>query len=245
MTFPLPIPRDLRRRVPPGTGVLLGISGGVDSAVALALLRALDCDVHCVTFKNFCYGDDERFTDRSCCSLDAIDAARRLAVRFGSPHWVGDVAAPFGAAVIEPFVAEYRAGRTPNPCLQCNGEVRFPELVRLADRQGCALAATGHYARVAVDGGRGTLLRGVDPAKDQTYFLHRIDRALWPRLLFPLGWYTKDEVRRAARELALPVADKPDSQEICFVPDDDRSFLFADGPGTAPGPVVDRSGREL
>ncbi|MBE0564720.1 MAG: tRNA 2-thiouridine(34) synthase MnmA, partial [Krumholzibacteria bacterium] len=245
MTFPLPIPPELVRRVPPGTGVLLGVSGGVDSAVTLALLHALGCAVHCVTFKNFCYGDDERFTDRSCCSLDAIEAARRLAVRFGAPHWVGDVEAPFRAAVIEPFVAEYRSGRTPNPCLQCNGAVRFPELVRLADRQGCSLAATGHYARVAVDGRTGRLLRGVDPAKDQSYFLHRVARDLWPRLVFPLGWYTKDEVRRAARELALPVADKPDSQEICFVPDDDRSFLFADGPGTASGPVVDRAGREL
>jgi tRNA-specific 2-thiouridylase len=217
----------------------------VDSAVTLAVLKELGCEVACVTFKNFCYGDDERFTDRSCCSLDAIEAARRLAARWDAPHWVADVEAPFRGAVIEPFVAEYRAGRTPNPCLLCNGDVRFPELVRLADRQGCELAATGHYARVAVDDAGARLMRGVDPDKDQSYFLHRIDRALWPRLVFPLGWSTKPEVRRAARALDLPVADKPDSQEICFVPDDDRSFLFADGAGTRPGPVVDTQGREL
>ena len=145
MTFPLPIPAELRRRLAPGTTVLLGLSGGVDSAVSLALLRALDCDVQCVTFKNFCYGDASgELGERSCCSLDAIEEARRLAARFDALHWVGDVEAAFRAAVIEPFVAEYRAARTPNPCLHCNGTVRFPELVRLADRQGCALAATGH-----------------------------------------------------------------------------------------------------
>ena len=245
MTFPLPIPTELRRRLAPGTGVLLGLSGGVDSAVTLALLRALGCDVQCVTFKNFCYGEDDRFTDRSCCSLDAIAAARRLAARFAAPHWVGDVEAPFRGQVIEPFVAEYRAGRTPNPCLQCNSQVRFPELVRLAGRQGCALAATGHYARVAVDAPGARLQCGLDPAKDQSYFLHRIERGLWSQLVFPLGWYTKDEVRRAARELDIPVADKPDSQEICFVPDDDRTFLFPDGAGTSEGAIVDGTGREL
>lgn len=245
MTFPLSIPPELRRRLAPGTGVLLGLSGGVDSAVTLALLRALGCDVQCVTFKNFCYGEDERFTDRSCCSLDAIAAARRLAARYDAPHWVGDVEAPFRADVIEPFVAEYRAGRTPNPCLQCNSRIRFPELVRLAGRQGCALAATGHYARVAVDTRGAYLQRGLDPAKDQSYFLHRIERTLWPQLVFPLGWYTKDDVRRAARELGIPAADKPDSQEICFVPDDDRTFLFPDGEGTGEGAVVDRAGHEL
>ncbi len=245
MTFPLPIAQDLRRRLAPGTGVLLGISGGVDSAVALAVLRELGCEVQCVTFKNFCYADDDRFTDRSCCSLDAIEAARRLAVRFDAPHWVADVEEPFRLAVIDPFVAEYRDGRTPNPCLQCNGDVRFPELLRLAERQGCAFAATGHYARVEGDGAGARLLRAVDPAKDQSYFLHRIGAGAWPRIVFPLGWWTKQDVRRAARAIGLPVADKPDSQEICFVPDDDRSFLFPGGRGTEPGPVVDGQGRVL
>ena len=245
MTFPLDIGQDLRRRLAPGTGVLLGISGGVDSAVALAVLRELGCDVQCVTFKNFCYGGDDRFTDRSCCSLDAIEAARRLAARFGAPHWVADVETAFRSAVIEPFVAEYRAGRTPNPCLHCNGTVRFPGLVRLADRQGCAFVATGHYAHVETDGGPARLCTGLDAAKDQSYFLHRIGADLWPRVVFPLGRHTKDQVRAAARALGLPVADKPDSQEICFVPEDDRSFLFQGGPGTGEGPIVDVDGREL
>lgn len=246
MDFPLPISDDLRRALPPGTGVLLGISGGVDSAVTLALLRALGCDVQCVTFKNFCYSDEESFTDKSCCSLEAIDDARRLARSFDAPHWVGDVEKPFRRDVIEPFVEDYSRARTPNPCLDCNGVVRFPELVRLADRQGCAFAATGHYARIS----EGHLRRGLDPEKDQSYFLHRIERDLFSRLVFPLGGYVKTDVREAARRLGIRAADKRDSQEICFVPDGDRSFLFeqvSDGSDLAlvPGDIVNRSGEVL
>jgi tRNA-specific 2-thiouridylase len=250
LTFPLPIPDHLRRALPPGTGVLLGLSGGVDSAVTLAMLHALDCDVQCVTFKNFCYAEDDAFTDKSCCSLEAIDEARRLALSFQAPHWVGDVEKPFRRSVIDPFVADYTQARTPNPCLDCNGAVRFPELVRLAERQGCAFAATGHYARIAGTGEMARLLRGLDPEKDQSYFLHRIERRLFGRLVFPLGWYSKTQVRQAARELGIRVAEKRDSQEICFVPDGDRTFLFeqvAQGENRAlvPGDIVDRSGAVL
>ncbi len=250
MTFPLPIPDSLRRALPPGTGVLLGLSGGVDSAVTLALLRALDCEVQCVTFKNFCYSNEDNFTDKSCCSLEAIEDAGRLARSFEAPHWVSDVEKPFRLSVIDPFVAEYSRARTPNPCLDCNGVVRFPELVRLAERQGCAFAATGHYARIDGAGGQARLLRGLDPGKDQSYFLHRIDRGLFGRLLFPLGWYKKPQVRQAARSLGIKVAEKRDSQEICFVPDGDRSFLFpqapdGDGRALAEGEIVDREGRHL
>lgn len=246
MSFPLPIPDEVRRLLPPGTGVLLGLSGGVDSALCLALLDHLGCDVHTVTFKNFCYSEDEQaMTEKSCCSLDAIDDARRLARRFGAQHWVGDVAEPFKQAVMDPFVEEYGRARTPNPCLDCNGTVRFPELVRLAARQGCAFAATGHYARV--DGGR--LLRGVDPDKDQSYFLHRVPPEDFKHLVFPLGWYTKPQVRAAAADLGLSVATKRDSQEICFVPDGDRTFLFADEAvdprSLQPGDIVDPAGQVL
>ncbi len=246
MAFPLPVPDELRRRLAPGTEVLLGLSGGVDSAVTLALLHELGCRVQCVTFKNFCYGEsDLELPEKSCCSLDAIQDARALAHRFGAQHWVHDLAEPFALNVIEPFVQEYRDGRTPNPCLNCNGDVRFPELVRLADRQGCAIAATGHYARI-VDGARGYELHcGLDPKKDQSYFLSRLNPALLPRLLFPLGWWNKDQIREAARALQLSVAQKPDSQEICFVPDGDRSFLFPEDAATQPGEIVDRAGRVL
>ncbi len=244
MTFPLTIPEPLRRALPPGTGVLLGISGGVDSAVALAVLKALGCEVLCVTFKNFCYSDAEMdLTEKSCCSLEAIDDARRLARRFEARHWLSDVAGSFDDRVIQPFIAEYRAARTPNPCLACNSDVRFPELVRLARQQGCRYAATGHYARILGVGPQARLATGLDPAKDQSYFLHRIAPELFDHLVFPLGWWPKTEVREAARQLGIPVADKRDSQEICFVPDDDRSFLFPEG--DRPGDVVNREGRVL
>jgi tRNA-specific 2-thiouridylase len=246
MSCPLPIHPDLRRALPPGTSVLLALSGGVDSAVSLAVLRALECEVLTVTFKNFCYSDDLDPGDRACCSLDAIDTARSLAHAHGARHWVHDVSAPFAAQVIEPFVAEYRAARTPNPCLACNSTVRFPELMRLADQQGCRLVATGHYARTRPDGhGGAELWRGVDTGKDQSYFLSQVPRALWPRTVFPLGWSTKTEVREAARALGLTVADKPESQEICFVPDGDRSFLFEDDGPPRPGPIVDTGGTVL
>jgi len=249
VTFPLEIPAELRRQLPPGTGVLLGLSGGVDSAVSLALLTALECQVQCVTFKNFCYADDDlTLTEKSCCSLEAIDDARRLAARFGAPHWVGNVEQQFRQAVIDPFVADYSQAETPNPCLDCNGTVRFPELVRLAERQQCSLAATGHYARMVDEGSGARLWRAVDGAKDQSYFLHRISPELYSRLVFPLGWYRKPEVRRAAAELGLPVAKKRDSQELCFVPDGDRAFLFSDqphAPATTPGDIVDKQGKVL
>jgi len=249
VTFPLDIPVALRRQLPPGTGVLLGISGGVDSAVTLALLRALECEVQCVTFKNFCYGADQvDLTGKSCCSLEAIDDARRLARRFDAPHWVANVEQRFREQVIDPFVDDYLRAETPNPCLVCNSEVRFPEFVRLAARQGCAFAATGHYARIVEQGDTAQLWRGVDAAKDQSYFLHSIERTLRDRLVFPLGWYTKPQVRQAARELELTVAEKRDSQEICFVPNGDRSFLFAeqgDSPATRPGNIVNRQGTVL
>lgn len=249
MTFPLEIPPELRAAVAPGTGVLLALSGGVDSSVALAVLRHLGADVTAVTFKNFCYGDAETAAGpaalaRSCCSLEAVADARRVAARLGAPHWVADVSDLFGREVIAPFVSEYAAGRTPNPCQACNARVRFPELVRLADRLGCALVATGHYARCVREDGGARLRRGLDPAKDQAYFLYGVGRELLPRVVFPLGWAAKAQVRAAAAALGLPVAAKRESQEICFVPENDRAFLFA--PAQAePGDIVDRQGRVL
>ncbi|MBU1674331.1 tRNA 2-thiouridine(34) synthase MnmA [bacterium] len=247
MTFPLPVPAELEAAAPPGSSVLLGLSGGVDSSLALALLKHLGCDVHCVTLKNFCTSDAAfgGAGNRSCCSLDAIDGARRLAARFGSRHWVGGVEDRFKARVIDPFVREYLSGRTPNPCVGCNTAIRFPELARRADALGLDLIATGHYARLAREGGETRLLRGVDAAKDQSYFLHGLDQAVLGRCVFPLGWFDKGQVRAAAAALGLEAARRPDSQEICFIPDGDRAFLFEGTGGREPGDIVDRAGRVL
>ncbi len=246
MAFPLEIPQPLRRALPPGTGVLLGVSGGVDSAVALAVLQELGCDVHCVTFKNFCYSEEDIVPDeQSCCSLDAIDEARRLARRFGARHWVHSVERTFRQEVIAPFIQDYAAALTPNPCLDCNSRVRFPEFVRLARQLGLRYASTGHYARIDHSGAVPRLLRGLDAGKDQSYFLAQVPTELWREVVFPLGWWAKPEVRRAAQELGIPMADKKDSQEICFVPDGDRAFLFGDGAATRAGDIVDTRGRVL
>jgi tRNA-uridine 2-sulfurtransferase len=243
MSFPLEIPAPLRLALPPGTGVLLGISGGVDSALALAVLQELGCEVQCVTFKNFCYSEKDIEPDeQSCCSLDAIEDARRLARKFGASHWVHGVETPFREMVIDPFIKDYSSALTPNPCLACNANVRFPEFVRLARRQGCRFAATGHYARIEHGVKSSRLLKGLDPTKDQSYFLHRVPAELFGELVFPLGWWAKSDVRLAASDLGIAVADKRDSQEICFVPDGDRGFLFEDDSATRPGDIINRHG---
>ncbi len=249
MAFPLPIPPALRTIARPGASVLMALSGGVDSAVALALLVELGCEVEAVTFRNFPPPDAENdllAVGRADRSLGASEAARRVAQLCGVRHRVVDVAAQFRAAVIDPFVTDYTAGRTPNPCIACNARVRFPELARLAERGTPALVATGHYARVAYDADGGAQLwRGLDTAKDQSYFLYAVGRDRLARAVFPLGWFRKEQVRAAAAALGLPVASRRESQEICFVPDDDRSFLFAGGEAEVPGEIVDREARVL
>lgn len=233
MSCPLPIDDDLRRLLAPGTTVLLALSGGVDSALSLAVLRELGCAVQAVTFKNSGHDDG------------SVAAARRVADECGVKHLTCDVAARFRSQVIEPFVADYAAALTPNPCLVCNSRLRFPELLLLADRAGCRYVATGHYARIRRDGnGTAELWRGVDPRKDQSYFLSQVPRNIWPRVVFPLGWSTKTAVRQAASARGLGAAEAPESQEICFVPDGDRGRLFA-AEAARPGPIVDRSGRVL
>ncbi len=246
MTFPLPFPPELRRQVPAGARVLLGLSGGVDSSVALAVLQELGCDVQTVTLKNYCsadgvFGSDD---DRSCCSLEAIERARRVAAAAGVPHFVGNVEERFRERVIVPFLATYRRGWTPNPCIACNRDVRFPRLLELADQLGCELVATGHYVRLDRLARPPRLLRGADPVKDQSYFLFALPPRVLERCVFPLGWATKEQVRRAAAALGLATAARPESQDVCFVPPEGRGRLF--GPGAArPGPIVDRAGRVL
>ena len=198
--------------------VLVAMSGGVDSSVAAALLVEQGHRVIGVTMKTFCYSERGGPT-RTCCGLDGIMDARRVADRLGIPHYVFDVEKDFTRDVIDDFVAEYAAGRTPNPCVRCNGNTKFRDLLKRGAALGCDAIATGHYARMgATPEGEPVLLRGVDRNKDQAYFLWSLPREILPKLMFPLGELTKPQVRERARELGLSTAEKPESQEICFVP---------------------------
>jgi tRNA-uridine 2-sulfurtransferase len=225
--------------------VLVAMSGGVDSSVAAAVLADAGYDVVGVTMKLFCYG--EEVPDRPCCSLDSIDDARRVCERMGIPHYVLNLESSFGRDVVRDFVDEYARGRTPIPCVRCNTFTKFRDLVRKADALDAEFLATGHYARAE----HGILRRGRDAAKDQSYFLWGLDRAVARRLLLPVGDLTKAETRQRARELGLThVADKVESQDICFVPDGDHTkviakTLGADAPALAPGPIVTLDGRIL
>jgi tRNA-specific 2-thiouridylase len=222
--------------------VLVAMSGGVDSAVAAALLVRQGYDVGGATMKLFCHGED--LPDRPCCSLDSVNDARRICEQLGVPHYVLNLESAFGHDVVQDFVDEYARGRTPIPCVRCNTFTKFRDLVRRADAMDARWIATGHYARV-IDS---VLHRGLDPAKDQSYFLWGIDRRVLSRMLLPVGAQTKAETRAIAHELGLElIAEKRESQDICFVPDGDHTrviarTLGADTPSLAPGPLVLRDG---
>ncbi len=226
--------------------LVVALSGGVDSAVAAALLVEAGHDVVAVHVRTGVETDGGAAGGRSCCGVDDARDAREVAARLGIPFYVVDAREAFGAHVLGPFVAAYAAGLTPNPCVACNQHVKFGRLLELATGLGAAAIATGHYARCeALPSGRHALRRAADPRKDQTYVLHGLDQAQLSRAVFPLGGLTKAEVRARARALGLPVADKPDSQELCFVPDGDvRGWLARAAPGRAvPGEFLEGDGR--
>jgi tRNA-uridine 2-sulfurtransferase len=231
--------------------VLVGMSGGVDSSVTAALLKRAGYEVIGITMQ--IWHRSATFEDpgamQGCCTIDAVDDARRVASRLDIPYYVPNFREEFSHAVVDDFAAEYLEGRTPNPCVRCNQFVRFDGLIQRADELGVDFVATGHYARVELDQQREeyALKKAIDPAKDQSYMLHTLQQHHLRRILFPLGGMAKAETRKLAREFELPVADKPDSQEICFVAGKNyKEFLRRYvGDIARPGPIVDTRGTVL
>lgn len=218
--------------------VLCALSGGVDSSVAAWLLKEQGFDVVGVFMRNGISGGPAGA--KTCCSAsDARDAAR-VADKLDIPFYSMDYSREFGR-IIDHFVAEYRRGRTPSPCVLCNQDLKFGHLFEFADAVSAEYVATGHYSRLQ----EGALLRAKDVDKDQSYFLFGIARESLPRVLFPLGDLSKGEVRELAREAGLLVAEKPESMEICFVPSGDYRDLLRKNGSLSPGRFVDRSGKEL
>jgi tRNA-specific 2-thiouridylase len=216
------------------------MSGGVDSSVA-ALLCQRDGEAVAVTLE--LWTDTENDAEKSCCSTSAVSQARSLAHQLGLPHFTLDLRDEFRRGVVEPFVASYAAGDTPNPCIGCNGHVRLDAMLEFADRLGCATLATGHYARVE----DGLLRTAADPAKDQTYMLSALAPDSLRRMRFPLGEYEKPQVRAIAADAGLPVASKVDSQDLCFLAGTSRGRFLERHGDIRPhaGAIVDSDGNVL
>jgi tRNA-specific 2-thiouridylase len=229
--------------------VVVAMSGGVDSSTAAALLVESGVEVVGVTLKLYDASGTSASIGGRCCSPRDIADARATAAALGFPHYVLDETQAFGRAVIDDFVDQHRIGRTPNPCVRCNERLKFGPLLAFAESVGAAALATGHYARLVIGDDGPTapyLLRAVDRQKDQSYFLFGVRPEIFARVRFPLGAMTKAEVRAVARRAGLANADKPDSQQICFIPDGDhKAFVEARGGAGPAGVICDEGGARL
>ena len=208
--------------------VLVAMSGGIDSSVAAIMLHEQGYEVVGITMKTWDYassGSSKKET--GCCSLDSINDARSIAVRFGFPHYILDIRNEFNEHVISNFVEEYLAGRTPNPCVMCNTHIKWEALLKRADMLSCEFIATGHYAKVRIENNRAVISRGLDHTKDQSYVLWGVTQECLTRTMFPVGGFEKSVIKQMARDMDLhELANKSESYEICFIPDNDyRAFL--------------------
>jgi tRNA-uridine 2-sulfurtransferase len=234
---------------PPASGeperVLVAMSGGVDSAVAVHRERERGAEVFAVTLE--LWSDPANDGEQSCCSPQAVRLARSVAHAIGVPHLTVDLRERFRAGVVEPFLAGYAAGSTPNPCVRCNGRVRLEPMIAIAERLGATGLATGHYARVVDDGAGPLLAPAADPAKDQGYMLAALPTELLARMRFPLAGLRKPEVREIAARAGLPVASRPESQDLCFLAGEGKRRFLArhGGLGERRGEIVDSAGRVL
>jgi tRNA-uridine 2-sulfurtransferase len=227
--------------------ILVAMSGGVDSSVSAALLKEQGHEVIGVSLQLYERPESVLPGGRTCCSLTDVMDAGRVAKRLDIPFQVIDLRQRFQELVIDDFISEYAAGRTPNPCARCNDRIKFGILLDMAESLGADILATGHYARIEKDAaGSHQLLKGQDPAKDQTYFLFGMNQDQLSRTIFPVGDMEKPQVRELAAKFKLPVAQKKESQEICFIPDNDYvRFLEDSGVALAPGEIVDAAGKKL
>jgi len=224
--------------------IVVAMSGGVDSSVAAMLLADHGHDVIGVMMKLW----SDPSTENLCCTPDSMALARKVATQFGFPFHTVNAKAVFREKVVQYFIDQYKTGNTPNPCIACNRYVRWHTLFDIAESLGATHVASGHYARLETDRlGRYQLLRGVDPEKDQSYVLHGLSQDQLTHILFPLGGFTKTEIRNIARHYQLPVADRPDSQDLCFVGNEDyRDFLVRHAPEVIdPGPILTTNGSTL
>ena len=226
--------------------VIVAMSGGVDSSVAALLLKEQGYEVIGVTMRLWTVERDELpAMSKRCCSVEDVDDARRVCQTIGVPHYVLNFEREFQSHVVDYFCQEYDRGRTPHPCLACNDKIKFDFLLRRAMFLEADYVATGHYARVRRNGAGFKLLRGVDPKKDQSYVLFTLTQRELARLLLPIGEHPKGHIRELAARAGLPVADKPDSQEICFIPDGDYRKFVGERVRPRPGQILDAGGSVL